>query len=330
MMNFANPSAFFLFILLGFLIWLRERKAPAYRARLPFPSLSLAASVPGTWRTRLRDLPAYLLYAGLALSIVALARPRTLLRGEETHARGIDIMIALDTSGSMRALDFNPKDRMTVAKESTKTFISHRQFDRIGLVVFAGVTLLQCPLTLDYGALLEFLDQVEVGVTTTENTAIGTAIATAANHLKRSTAKSKVIILVTDGRNNSGEIDPLTAAQAAAGLGIKIYAIGVGVHGQSVIPVDTAWGRQLVPIQEDIDEPALEDIARATGGRYYRAASTKEFDQIYGEIDKLEKTDVKGPSTHEYKDQYLGWLILAMTLLSAGYGLQMTLWSSLP
>src|SRR6185295_18326711 len=171
------------------------------------------------------------------------------MKGEEAHARGIDIMIALDTSGSMRALDFNPKDRMMVAKQATKTFISHRQYDRIGLIAFAGIALLQCPLTLDYAALLDFLDQVDVGITTTENTAIGTALASASNHLKRSTAKSRVIILVTDGRSNAGEIDPVTAAKAAASLGIKIYAIGVGIHGQSKIPVDTVWGKQLVPIQ---------------------------------------------------------------------------------
>jgi Ca-activated chloride channel homolog len=329
-MNFANPAAFFLLPLLGLLVWLRETKENVFRARLPFPSLTIVKSLPGTWRTRFLSVPGFLIYAGLVLSIVALARPRTLLKGEEAHARGIDIIIALDTSGSMRALDFNPKDRMTVAKQATKNFIMHRQFDRIGLVAFAGVAVLQCPMTLDYGALLELLDEVEVGVTTTENTAIGTAIATASNHLKRSTAKSKVIILVTDGRNNSGEIDPLTAAKAAASLGIKIYTIGVGVRGQSMIPVDTAWGKQLVPIQEDIDEPALEDIAHETAGRYYRADSTKEFDQIYGEIDKLEKSDVKGPSTHEYRDNYLGWLMTAMVFLSLGYGLQMTLWRTVP
>jgi len=329
-MNFADPIVFLLFIPFGLLIWLREQKAPLYRARLPFPSLALLKSAPATWRTRFYSIPAWLIYAGLALAIIAWARPRTLMKGEEAKARGIDIMIALDTSGSMRALDFNPKDRMTVAKQAAKTFISHRQFDRIGLVAFAGVAVLQCPLTLDYGVLLDFLDQVDVGVTTTENTAIGTAIATAANHLKRSTAKSKVIVLVTDGRNNSGEIDPLTAAQAATGLGIKIYTIGVGIRGNSVIPVDTAWGRQLVPIQEDLDEPALEEIAHATGGRYYRAASTKEFDEIFGEIDKLEKSDIKGPSTHEYQDHYLRWLLTGMVLLCAGYGLQMTAWRTVP
>jgi len=329
-LNFANPIAFLLWIPLGLLIWLREGKAPVFRARLPFPSLEFAKSLSGTWRTRYRNVPAWLMYAGLALAIAALARPRTVLKGEEARARGIDIMIALDTSGSMRALDFNPKDRMTVARQATKNFISRRQFDRIGLVAFAGVAVLQCPLTLDYGALLDFLDQVDVGVTTTENTAIGTAIAAAANHLKRSSTKSKIIILVTDGRNNSGEIDPLTAAQAALGLGIKIYTIGVGIRGQSVIPVDTAWGKQLVPIQEDLDEPALDEIARTTGGRYYRASSTKEFNEIFGEIDKLEKTEIKGPTTHEYHDRYLGWLIGAMVLLAAGLGLQMTVWRTVP
>ncbi len=329
-MNFASPSAFLLFILFGLLVWMRERHSTAYRARLPFPSLDRVKSLPGSWRTHLSYLPAVLIYAGLALSVVALARPRTVMKGEEAHARGIDILIALDTSGSMRALDFNPKDRMTVAKEATRKFISHRQFDRIGLVAFAGVALLQCPLTLDYAALLDFLDEIDVGVTTTENTAIGTAIATAANHLKRSTAKSKVIILVTDGRSNSGEIDPDTAAKAAASLGIRIYTIGVGIRGPSMIPVDTAWGKQLVPIQEDLDEPVLESIARATGGRYYRADSTKEFDEIFKEIDSLEKTEIKGPTIHEYRDHYLAWLLLAMLLLCAGYGLETTIWKTAP
>ena len=137
-------------------------------------------------------------------------------------------------------------------------------------------------------------------------------------------------ILVTDGRNNSGEIDPDTAAKAAAGLGIRIYTIGVGIHGPSVIPVDTAWGKQLVPIQEDLDEPALESIAHATGGRYYRADSAREFDQIFQDIDSLEKSDIKGPTIHEYRDHYLGWLLLAMVLLSSGYGLELTLFRTVP
>lgn len=329
-MNFANPSALILLPIFIALAWLRERTSTTFAARMPFPSLVGMRGLPGTWRTRWARVPSLLTAVGIALAIVALARPRSLVKGEEAHVRGIDIMLALDTSGSMRALDFDPQDRMAVAKKATETFITRRQVDRIGLVAFAGVALLQCPLTLDYAALLDFLGQVEVGITSTENTAIGTALATAANHLKRSTAKSKIIILVTDGRSNSGEIDAMTAAKAAAGLNIKIYTIGVGIRGQSFLPVDTPWGKQRVPIAEDLDEPGLQQIAQTTGGRYYRASSPKEFEQIYGEIDQLEKTDVKGPATREYKDLYLTWLLVAMACLSAGYGLQMTLWRSVP
>jgi Ca-activated chloride channel homolog len=329
-MNFANPEAFLLVPLLLLIAWLREAGWLRPLARLPFPELKILNSLPASWRVRLAWLPGALLYGALLLGIVALARPRSLLKGEVAKAKGIDIMIVLDTSGSMRALDFNPIDRMSAAKKAAKNFIAHRQYDRIGLVAFAGVSILQSPLTLDYGALLEFLDGVEVGVTTTENTAIGTAIATAANHLKRSSAKSKIIILVTDGRNNSGEIDPETAAKAAASLGIKIYTIGIGIRGNSVIPVDTAWGRQLMPIAEDLDEPSLMEIARLSGGQYYRATSTKEFDKIYSEIDALEKTEVSGPASLEYKDRYFGWLMAAMVLLTAAYGLELTVLRTTP
>lgn len=328
-MHFANPLAFLLLLVLALLVGWREKRP--HQAALPFPNEALLRSLPETWRTRFGGLPRRLFYAGLAFGILALARPQSIIKGQEASARGIDIMIALDTSGSMRALDFNPLDRMAAAKKAAKNFITHRRYDRIGLVAFAGVAILQCPLTLDYGALLDFLDQIEVGVTTTENTAIGTAIATASNHLKKSSAKSKVIILATDGRNNSGEIDPLTAAKAADALGIKIYTIGVGIRGRSMIPVqDPLWGRRLVPIDEDLDEPALQEIARVTGGHYYRATSAKEFEDIYEQIDKLEKTEVKGPTPLEYQDKYLGWLVVAMLLLCAGLGLEMTVWRTFP
>lgn len=329
-MTFANPYFLLMLGALAGVIYAREKKGPAFAARMPHPETRPLHVLPVTWRVRFRRMPIALVYTGLALAVVALARPRSVMKGDQARARGIDIMFALDTSDSMRALDFNPKDRMIVAKEATKSFILRRQYDRIGLVAFAGVSLLQCPMTLDYGALTEFLDQVEVGITSTLNTAIGTAIATAANHLKRSSAKSKVIILVTDGRSNSGEIDPETAAKAAESLGIKIYAIGVGIKGQSVIPMNSAWGKQLVPIQEDLDEPGLEMIARSTGGRYYRAGSSKQFDEIYKEIDSLEKTEIKGPSIREYQDHYLGWLLAAMVLLCAGFGFQLTIWRSIP
>ena len=330
-MHYANPSAFLLLPLLALLIGLREWQSSRYRAALPFPDLGGIQALPGTWRTRYGRVVWACVYIGLVLGVVALARPQSALPGEAAKARGIDIMIALDTSGSMRALDFDPLDRMAAAKRAAKNFITHRQYDRIGLVAFAGVAVLQCPLTLDYGALIEFLDDIEVGVTGTENTAIGNAIATAVNHIKRSSAKSKIIVLVTDGRNNSGEIDPLTAAKAASALGIKIYAIGVGIRGQSVIPVQhPIFGRQLVPIQEDLDEPSLLQIAQETGGRYYRATTTKEFDDIYAQIDKLEKTEIAAPPPQEFEDHYRSWLLLAMILLTAGFGLQMTVLEDVP
>lgn len=330
-MHFANPLFLLLILPLLALIGWRENRSSRHRARMPFPDVRTARSLPITWRTRYLKWPAYLMYGGIFLGIVALARPQRLLRGEEAKAKGIDIMICLDTSGSMRALDFDPLDRMAAAKRAAKRFIERRKYDRIGLVAFAGVSILQCPLTLDYGALLEFLDQVEVGITTTENTAIGTAIATACNHLKKSTAKSKIVILVTDGRNNSGEVDPPTAAKAAEALGLKIYTIGVGIHGQSIIPVqDQFGGKHLMPIAEDLDEPSLQDIAQLTGGHYYRATSTKEFEDIYTQIDKLEKTEIQGPSPSEFQDLYKGWLLTGVLLLAVGLGLQQTVLRTWP
>jgi Ca-activated chloride channel homolog len=330
-MHFAQPEVFFLLPLLAALIALREWPSSRYRASLPFPDKSLMEAIPPTWRSKGSRWAWVPVYIALAVALIAWARPRSVSKDAENNARGIDILIAMDTSGSMRALDFDPLDRMTVAKRAAKNFITRREYDRIGLVVFAGVGMLQCPLTLDYGALLEFLQEIEVGMTSTENTAIGTAIAIAVKHLKKSTAKSKVVILVTDGRSNSGEVDPETAAKAAAALGIKIYTIGVGKHGDSVIPVNhPVFGRQLVPIREDLDEPTLLQIAQETGGRYYRASSPKEFEEIYAQIDKLEKSEVATPPKDLFTDAYRGWLLFAMGLMCAGLGLRMTIFRMVP
>lgn len=330
-MHFANPSAFWLLPILGGVIALREWQVARYRTTLPYPDSSLVDALPATWRTLYGRWVWGFVYLGLTLGIVALARPQSVLKGEAAKARGIDIMIALDTSDSMAALDFDPLDRMAAAKRAAKNFLSRRQYDRIGLVIFAGVAVLQCPMTLDYAALLDLLDQVEIGMTGSKSTAIGTGIVTAANHLKKSTAKSRVIILVTDGRSNSGEIDPVTAAKAASALGIKIYSIGVGKRGESVIPVqDPMYGRRLLRIGEDLDEPTLNQIAQETGGRYYRATSARELDEIYGHIDKLEKSEVSAPPAQQFEDHYRGWLLSAMILLSIGFGLRRTLLRTFP
>jgi Ca-activated chloride channel family protein len=329
-MNWANPSFLLALFILAALVAYREWKQRGGMVHLTYSDLKPVRTLSESWRSRWIWVPRACFYAGLATAIIALARPRRLLPGEAAHVRGIDIMILLDTSGSMRALDFNPKDRMTVALAATRRFIEKRRFDRIGLMAFAGVPMLQCPFTLDYGALLDFLDQVQVGLTGTENTAIGNALAAAANRLEKSTAKSKIIILLTDGRSNSGEVDPITAAKAAEALGIKVYTIGVGIHGNSVIPVETPFGRQLMPIQEDLDEPELRDIARTTGGRYYRADSVKEFEQIFSEIDALEKSDIEGPKVLSYEDRYLPWLLLGLIFLSAALFLETTVWRTFP
>lgn len=330
-MNLANPLFLLAWIALFLLIWWREVLAPKRaRAAMPFPDARIPRQLPATWRTRHARWPSWLIYAGIALAVLAWARPRGVLPGEAAHARGIDILLVLDTSASMRALDFDPRDRMSVAIEATRNFISKRRDDRIGLLVFAGVPLLQCPLTLDYGALMEFLGQVEPGMTGTDNTAIGTALAAGANRLQKSTAKSRILVLITDGRSNAGEVDPETAAKAAEAVGIRIYTIGVGKRGESVIPVDTPFGRQLAPITDDLDEPTLQTIARSSGGRYFRATSPKEFNQIFSDIDKLERSDIEAPRLLSYEDRYRPWLLAAMILLCAGFGLQLTLWRTFP
>lgn len=330
-MHLNNPWFLLLWIPLAVLMYLRERHPHIFKARLPFPETTAFKSLAPTWRSRSLALPRRLMYAALFLAIWALARPQTVLKGEEARAKGIDIMLVMDTSESMRALDFDPLDRMAAAIRAAKNFVTRRQHDRIGLTVFAGVSFLACPLTLDYAALVEYLDEVEVGMTGTQNTAIGSGIATALNHLKKSTAKSKILIVLTDGRSNAGEVDPVTAAKAAQSLGVKIYTIGVGIRGESKIPVnDPLWGKRLVPIQEDLDEPTLLEVARVTEGNYFRATSAKELDKIYAEIDQLEKTDVDAPTPAAYQDKYLMWLLWAMLLMGSGLILQRTIWRTLP
>ncbi len=330
-MHLNNPWFLLLWIPLAVLMYLRERNPHLFHARLPFPETTAFNTLPSTWRSRYRHFPRRLIYVALFLAIWALARPQSVLKGEETHAKGIDIMLVMDTSESMRALDFDPLDRMAAAKRAAKNFVTRRQHDRIGLTVFAGVSFLACPLTLDYAALVDYLDEVEVGMTGTQNTAIGSGIATALTHLKKSPAKSKILIVLTDGRSNGGEVDPVTAAKAAQALGVKIYTIGVGIRGESKIPVnDPLWGKRLVPIQEDLDEPTLLEVARVTEGNYFRATSTKELEKIYAEIDQLEKTDVDAPTPAAYQDRYLTWLMWAMIFMGSGLILKTTIWRTLP
>lgn len=246
--------------------------------------------------------------------VVALARPQTGLRDEQVTTEGIDIVMALDISSSMLAEDIEP-NRVEAAKAVATDFLQGRRDDRIGLVVFSGKAYTQCPLTLDYGVLTSLFEEIEVGMIE-DGTAIGMGLGVALNRLKESEAESKVIILLTDGRNNRGEIDPRTAAQLAQTLGVKIYAIGAGAKGLAPYPVnDPMFGRRLVQIEVDLDEEMLQEIAEMTSGRYFRATDRDSLERIYQEIDQLEKTEIEVTEYTRYSELFHFPLGLAVVLV---------------
>jgi Ca-activated chloride channel family protein len=297
--RFATPLALVGLVIPIVIAWwtLRRGRQP----RLIFSDLRLAMSVPAGWRTRLRRVPLGLRLLALALLVVALARPQAENRLQEILSEGVDIILTLDHSGSMAAVDlgqrpgggFDPVSRLDFAKRVVDDFIDGRQADRIGLVVFAGRAFTRCPLTLDYGLLAQILETVEI-TRRYDGTAIGMGLATAVNRLKDSEARSRVVILLTDGRNNTGEIDPETAAHLARALEIKVYTVGVGTEGNAPIPVDDpAFGRRYVFQPVDLDEKTLRRIADATEGRYFRATDAQTLAEIFRRIDALERTEVR-------------------------------------
>lgn len=289
-------------------------------ASIRYSDLKIVKRSAKTGRQRFRFLLSVLRILAIALLIVAFARPQAGTENREVTSEGIDIMLALDISGSMRAEDFKPENRLYVAKEEIRKFVSKRVSDRIGLVVFSQTSFTQCPLTLDYGILLNFLEQVKFGMIK-DGTAIGMALANCINRLRESPSKTKVIVLLTDGVNNAGEIDPLTAAGIAKTMGVKIYTIGVGRPGNAMYPVDDPiFGKRYVYLPNEIDEEVLSQIADKTGGKYFRARSEKELEQIYDEIDKLEKTKVKVNEYVQYKElfpafAYLGFILLVLEMV---------------
>ncbi len=323
MSRFANPwilAALLLLPLLGFVWW---RWVAPRRPRLAFSNLRLFEDVRPSTRQRLRGLPLVLRFACLALLVLALARPQSGASSTTLESEGIDIILTLDISGSMLAVDMTPEargaverdvTRLEVAKAAAREFIQGRQADRIGLVVFAGQSITQCPPTLDYAVLLQFLDRVKVG-DLEDGTAIGTAIVTAVNRLRTSDAKSRVLILLTDGANNSGTVDPMTAAKIAKAVGVKIYAIGAGREENARFAVDTFFGRQYVRQYSPIDEKTLREIARIGGGLYFRATSPEKLQEIYAQIGEMEKTKVETKQYIEYSE-LAQWLVVpALALL---------------
>ena len=279
----------------------------------------------------MNDSGIFRLYCGslaVALLIIALARPQNFSSGENIYTEGIDIAMVLDISGSMLAEDLKP-NRIEAAKDVIDNFIKGRTSDRIGLVIFARDSFTQCPLTVDYSVLRNLLSQVKSGMIE-DGTAIGNAIANGVNRLKDSKAKSKVIILLTDGVNNSGEVDPVFAAQIAKTFGIRIYTIGVGTKGEAPYPVQTPFGTRYQMIPVEIDESVLQQISKITDGEYFRATDNKTLEDIYDKIDKLEKSKVEITSYRNAKELFYGWLGAGLFLLVLEVGLSKSVFRKLP
>lgn len=312
-MTFAHPWLLLLLLLLPLLAWLKGKRggAPAF----VYSSVKLVAHLAGAKLSRAGQFLAALRWLALALFIIALAQPRLAKNTTEVKASGVDIVVALDLSGSMISEDFEVKgkrvNRFNMARAVLKNFIDERPSDRIGLVLFASQAYIATPLTLDHEFLHENLDRLEIGAIEQNSTAIGDGLGTAVNRLRDLKAKSKIVILMTDGQNNAGKLDPLLGAEAAAALKVKVYTIGVGMRGQAPMPARDIFGNktyQWVPV--DIDEKTLTKIADKTGGKYYRADNAERFQQIYAEIDKLEKTEASIKKFTQFTELF-AWFALA-------------------
>ena len=313
-MRFANPYLLWLLVLLAPMIAYYIYRTLQGGAAIRISTIEGVRRAPRTLRYWLRHAPFVLRCAAYALLVVALARPQDVDEQRRSSAEGIDIMLSIDVSGSMLARDFKP-DRITAAKEVAGKFIADRYGDRLGLVVFAGEAFTQSPLTTDQSTLQTMLSRIRSGIIE-DGTAIGNGLATAINRLRESDAKSKVIILLTDGVNNRGEIAPLMAADIAADMGIKVYTIGVGTRGKAPYPVVDMFGNMsFQPMDVEIDENTLEGIAERTGGRYFRATDNDKLQSIYDEINQLEKSKVEVTDYTVYHERFLALLLAALGVL---------------
>jgi Ca-activated chloride channel homolog len=322
-MRWDMPWALLALVLVPWLVW-RGRREVAKSAAV------LWVRVGAAWSAGVSALPLRLVgllpWIALTIALLALARPQEGLRQSETETRGVDIVLALDISPSMRAEDLRPRNRLFVAKATARDFIRQRPHDRIGLVAFAATSFTQCPLTLDHSVLTELLEAIDFGMAE-DGTAIGMGLATAVARLKESKTPSKVVVLLTDGQNNRGAIDPLTGAELASALGVRVHTILVGRGGVVPVPVDDpVFGRRVEMVRMDVDEGVLRDIARRTGGRFFRATDTDQLTGIYDAIDRLERAPIRSIQFREYVD--LGPLLLGIAAaLMLVYLLSSTTWA---
>ncbi len=315
--QFQDPWMFLLLAIIPLLIYRTLKNRPA---TLHFSSLDSLKVLHSKRMDFLAATPLILRCLAIALLVTALARPQEGRKSTEILSAGVDILLAIDTSGSMQAMDFEknnqPVDRLTVVKDVVSEFIDSREFDRMGMVVFGNEAFTQCPLTLDHDILHSFLKKLKIGVAG-DSTAIGSAIGISVKRLKDLESKSKVIILLTDGRNNAGNITPLQAAEIAKTFDIKIYTVGVGTHGEAPFPMNTPFGRKMLMQKVEMDEDSLKKIAEQTGGRYFRATDSDSLKQIYAQIDSLEKSEVKWIDHSEYRELFPLFLIPALLLVLA-------------
>lgn len=311
--TFADPVFLYFLVIVPAMVAFYIFKQQKASASFNMPGLQpFSKSVP-TFRNYLRHVLFVFRVVAIASLIVIIARPQTTDRFQDVSTEGIDIMLALDISGSMLARDFKP-DRLEASKNVATEFISGRPYDRIGLVVFSGESFTQCPLTTDHAVLINLLREIHSGMIE-DGTAIGMGLATAINRIKDSDAKSKVIILLTDGVNNRGEIAPATAADIAKTFGIRVYTIGVGSQGMAPYPVQTPFGTEFQNMPVEIDEAILKDIAQTTGGRYFRATDNNKLKEVYSEIDKLEKSKIDVRQFTRKEEKYIIPALIACCLI---------------
>ena len=326
--SFANPEYLYALALIPLLVFWYLRRHKLATSDIRFSTLLPFRRVKPTVKEKLRHMPFVLRMLVIALLVVGFARPQTTSQGQNIYSEGIDIVLLLDISGSMLAEDFRP-NRIEAAKDVAQQFIDGRTNDRLGLVIFAGQSFTQCPMTLDYRVLKSLLRQVKPGVVE-DGTAIGMAIAQGVNRLKDSKSKSKVMILLTDGVNNRGEIDPLTATQIAQTFGIRVYTIGVGTIGTAPYPVQTPFGIRYQNMPVDVDEKTLQKIAEMTNGQYFRATNNRALKQIYSEIDALEKTRVEVKAYRSHTEMFYDWVGGGVVVLLLEIGLASTVLRKLP
>lgn len=326
---FANPVFFYLFIVPALMIVWYFLKGRFSGASISVSGLEGFSKDPAGIKGKLRHILFAFRILAISLLIVALARPQSTNRWEKVTTEGIDIVMAMDISGSMRAMDFKP-NRLEAAKDVGIEFVNSRPDDRFGLVVFSGESFTQCPLTTDQAVVTNFLNELDFGMVE-DGTAIGMGLATAVNRLKESRTESKVIILLTDGVNNQGEIGPVTAAELAAAYGIRVYTIGVGSRGTAPFPMQDMFGRKVIQnIPVEIDEEVLQKIAMMTNGKYFRATDNTKLREIYNEIDTLEKTQLDVKQFSKRKDEYFPLLLFALILLGVEVLLRYTIFRTVP